>query len=194
MPSLARLSRTSSQATMVAPPPVEKPNMKRRKSSVPSFKNISLPFRSRRRDSDLAAIHAEHVGNNLLSLPTELQLQVLQYLSFTDLCSLRAVSSESNRFITGPNSAIARYWIASRLHQVHRLYPAPPKNHWQHLTSHMHRWSVARHLAEMIAYHIQYTTLLYVHNRASHNGLSVSMLSALLLPEVYTIKTKFVKF
>lgn len=191
MPSLGRLSRSNTQATPVSPfIKDQSANMKRRKSSVPSLK--VLAFRSRRKQSvDVPALHTEQLIN-LSSLPTELQLHILQHLSFSDLCALRATSRSSNVLITGPDSAVAKYWITSRLHHVHHLYPPSSENHWKYLTSQMRRWNIARHLAETIAYHIQYKTLLNVHRHSASAILSTPILAALLIPVLYTERNKFV--
>lgn len=188
MPSLIRPPRSNTAEA-------EHPGMKRRKSSVPSLKSLPLAFRMKRKNTSTFEVQpaaTEPFQASLLTLPTELQLQLAQYLSFSDLCSLRAVSRDSNQLITGPESAIARYWIMHKLHHVHRLYPAPSHNQWQYLTSQMHRWYTARHLAEMIAYHIQYKTLLYVQRHSPSNVLSTQVLAALLLPPIHSAEKKFV--
>ena len=187
MPSLAKLSRTNT-------PEPNQADTKRRKSSVASLKALPLPFRNKSKDPiQVPATHTEKLsGTNLLNLPTELQLQVLRHLSFSDLCALRATSRDFNQSVTGPESAITRYWIASKLHNVHRLYPAPSHDQWRYLSSQMRRWNTARHLADMIARHIQYKTLLYVQRHSSSEFLSSSILAALLLPSVYSDQTRLV--
>ena len=182
MPSLARLSRNNTSE-------LEQTNTKRRKSSVMS---LPLAFRSKRKDVDMPATHSEDLRTNIFSLPTELQLDVFRHLSFADICALRATCKTANHSMTGPESAVARFWISSKLNQVHRLYPAPLTNQWDYLTAQMHRWHVARHVAEMVAYHIQYKTLLYVQQHSSSNVLSSSILAALLLPQVYSSRKKYV--
>lgn len=193
VPAIQALSRTSTTlSSSAAPASPEVTDKQRRKSSISALKTIPLPFRSKRKDRTAPPpTHTDEVRVNLfLLLPTELQLQVLQECSFADLCALRATSKEFNRSITGPNSAIARYWIGYRLNSVHRLYPTPQQEQWKYLTSHMHRWNGARHLAEMIAYHIQYKTLLYVHQQSSSPVLSSTILSALLVPGTYAPHAK----
>ncbi|KAL1303208.1 hypothetical protein AAFC00_006628 [Neodothiora populina] len=192
MPSIGRLSRSSTSLS-ATPNDTEPANMKRRKSSVTSLKAMTLPFRSsKRKDMEMPATHAETAHSSLLSLPTEIQIQILQYCSFDDLCALRATSREVNQFVTGPYSSVSRYWISSKLHPVHRLYPVPPAGDlWTYLTAQMHRWNVARHLAEMIAYHIQYRTLLLVQRQSSSPILSASILAALLLPGAYAGQTNY---
>ncbi|GAB7352123.1 hypothetical protein MBLNU459_g2618t1 [Dothideomycetes sp. NU459] len=161
-----RRSRTavSIDATAARPP------ARTRKSSLSSLKSLSIPFRSKRKASDLQATHVEKLdlGMGLLSLPSELQVQVLNHLSFSDICALRTTCAACNSLITSPNSALARHWARFKLHAIQRqLYPAPSQGFWQYVVQQMHKWNVARHLAELLSHHVQYRTLLY-HSAQKH--------------------------
>lgn len=192
MAPFAKLSRSSAyvQSPFVGSQANVQPNnaTKPRKSSVSSLRVLPLSFRSRRKEPEMPAVHVEHKDAGLLLLPIELQLQIVQHVSFSDLCSLRASHRTLNALIAGPDSAVSRYWVVSRLHHVHRLFPAPTEDLWAFLVAQMHRWNEARHLAEMIAYHIQYKTLLYVQRQRPNHVLSLSTLAPLVLPAVLPSK------
>lgn len=135
----------------------------RRNSSISSLKSFSIPFRGKRKTPDLKASHVERLDSGLgfLSLPSELQCQILNHLSFSDVIALRSTCTACNSLITSPSSALARHWAKFKLHAFQRqLYPAPSQDFWQHVVKQMHKWNVARHLADMLSYHVQYKTLL----------------------------------
>lgn len=153
-PQNPNLSKTTSNPT---------PTRESRKSSIASLK-LSLTTRSRKRKGS-------RVGNGaptgkpqfgLLALPSELQVEIINYCTWADICALRECCKPFNAFITDSSSAIARHWVSFKQHPLCRsLYPPSADcDYWRHAVSMTRRWNVAQNLAAMLAHYVQYKTLL----------------------------------
>lgn len=135
-----------------------------RKSSIASLK-LSFPLRnSKRKAAEANKSDASSTPSQLgfLTLPSELQIAIIDHCVWADICALRGSCKALNTLITDPGSAIARHWFSFKLDPLSRLlYPVPQEgDHWKHLLGQTRKWSVAQNLASILTNYVQYKTLL----------------------------------
>lgn len=146
------------------PDPFKPADLKRDK---PRF--FSLPFKERRLSSKLprsphhdftqashprlstdSAAKSLALGQLFMSLPNELQIQIVSSLPLTDVLNLRLVSKSWHALVTYNESPIVRYHLDHHIPAYAlRLYPmsAPSDGTFHHLCSLWHRLHVAAKLA-----------------------------------------------
>lgn len=94
------------------------------------------------------------MGDLLLSLPNELQIQIVAPLPLSTILNLRRVSKSYHAFITLNESPIVRYHTRHNIPQYTiRCYPLPPADDisLRHLCGIFHRLHVSTELARLIA-------------------------------------------
>lgn len=96
------------------------------------------------------------LADRFLSLPSELQLQIISPLPMPTILNLRLVSKSFNAFISLNESPISRYHLTHSVpHYALRLYPVPDSQLFtlHYLCGLWHRLHVASKLADLIAEH-----------------------------------------
>lgn len=134
---LSRLLHSNKSQAAPAPAPIiEEPRFERRSTGSDLFRPKRIPF-----------------DELFLSLPAELQIQVIASLPLSDILNLRLASRAWHSMVTANESPIARYHLDNHVPAyAKRLYPPPDTSNinFHYLCSLWHRLHVAAKMSFFI--------------------------------------------